>query len=104
MRIAYPRTAALSLLLGAAAGVLTAHFNTLMASALATNVAAVRWAYVLPQTLAVPGVLAAMLLGFRLSAWQAIAISVLFWLGFTWLFGFLVNKLRQQIRLLASHF
>ena len=66
-----------------------------------------RWLQAIAFTLVVPGLLADFFAGrsgHNLPVWMAAACNFAFWLAFAWLFSFLVNKLRQQIRLLASHF
>lgn len=66
----------------------------------------VRWLQAAAFTLLVPGMMVGLALGRGLNGlplWQASMCNFAFWLGFGWLFGFLVRKLREQIRLLISN-
>ncbi|MFZ0393449.1 MAG: hypothetical protein WCF17_01115 [Terracidiphilus sp.] len=66
-----------------------------------------RWLESIAFTLVLPGLLVDFLSGrsgLNVPPWLPAACNFVFWLGFAWLFGFLVDKLRAQIRLLASHF
>lgn len=69
--------------------------------------APVRWLQAGAVTLVIPGLLVDFFCsrsGHNFPVWLAAACNFVFWLGFAWLFGFLVDKLRQQLRLFASHF
>ena len=104
MRRIWNKNVAAGLILGAIAAAVTfnlGHFAMLPSNHLQ------RWLQAIAFTLAVPGLFVDLFSGrsgFNVPLWLAAACNFLFWLGFVWLFGFLVDKLRQQFRLLVSHF
>lgn len=90
-------------LLGAVAAALTLSIDRMVF--VAPNLF-IRWLQAAAFTLIVPGMMlnVAIARGFNgLPLWLASLCNFVFWLGFGWLFGFLLGKLRQQIRLLISH-
>lgn len=103
LRMARNRTLAASALLGGLAAGLTLSIERLTYPASSIFVHALQTAAL---ALMIPGVLIAFTLGKppgHLPYWIAALFNFAFWFGFAWLFGFLLGKLRQQIRILASH-
>ncbi len=104
MRRTWFKNAAACVVMGVIAAAVT--FNIERISAHSSNLLE-RWLQAIAFTLVMPGLLAEFFAGrsgHNLSVWMAASCNFLFWLAFAWLFRFLVNKLRQQIRVLASHF
>jgi len=104
MHLAGRRELVIGILVGALAAALTFTIPRLMF--VAHNVA-LRRLQEAAFTLVSPGVILEFVCGWQfhsLPVWLAAAVNFLFWLGFAWLFGFLLGKLRQQFRLLVSHF
>lgn len=103
MRLAGYRSLAAGVLVGTAAATLTFAVERLVF--VAPNVL-IRWLQAAAVTLLIPGLIADFFLGRSINGfpvWIAAVCNFSFWLGFVWLFGFLLRKLREQIRLLASH-
>lgn len=91
-------------LLGALAAALTVSIDRL--TFVAPNLL-VRWLQAAAFTLVVPEIMLNMALGrgfHEMPLWLASLSNFAFWFGFAWLFGFLLGKLTQQIRLLNSNF
>lgn len=104
MRLQGKMGLAAGVLIGALAATLT--FTVERIIFVASN-ALLRWLQAAAFTLITPGVILEYATGrsfHGLPVWLTASCNFLFWLGFAWLFGFLLGKLRQQIRLLASHF
>lgn len=103
MRWIWNRNAAAGVVTGVLAAAIT--FNIERISAHSSNLIE-RWLQAIAFTLVMPGLLADFFAGrsgHNLSVWMTASCNFAFWLAFAWLFSFLVNKLRQQIHLLASH-
>ena len=104
MRRTWIKNAAACVVMGVIAAAVT--FNIERISTHSSNLIE-RWLQSIAVTLVMPGLLADFFAGrsgHNLSLWMAASCNFAFWLAFAWLFSFLVSKLRQQIRLLASHF
>ncbi len=102
MRRTWIKNAAACVVMGVIAAAVT--FNIERISAHSSNLIE-RWLQTIAFTLVVPGLLADFLAGrsgHNLSLWMVASCNFLFWLAFAGLFSFLLNILRQQIRLLAS--
>ncbi|HWE84373.1 MAG TPA: hypothetical protein VG267_05480 [Terracidiphilus sp.] len=102
MRLASKTGLAAGVLIGALAAALTFTIGRLMS--IAPNLA-LRWLETAAFTLIVPGAtlqLVAARNSHSLPAWVAATSNFVFWLGFAWLFGFLLGELRRQLRLFAS--
>lgn len=102
LRMARNRTLAASALLGGLAAGLTLSIDRLAYPASSMLVHALQ---TVALALMVPGVFLVFALGKppgHLPYWIAALFNFAFWFGFAWLFGFLLGKLRQQIRILAS--
>jgi hypothetical protein len=104
MRRIWNKNVAAGVILGAIAAATTLSLERI---AVHSSNLFLRWIESIAFTLALPGLLFGFFFGrsgYNVPLWMAAACNFAFWLGFAWLFGFLVDKLRQQIRLLASHF
>jgi len=103
VRLASKTGLAAGVLIGAPAAALTFTIGRLVFAA--PNFV-LRWLQPAAFTLVVPGATVDFVTArtsHSLPVWVAATSNFIFWLGFAWLFGFLLGKLRQQIRLLASH-
>ena len=103
MPLASKKSLAAGVLIGALAATLTFTIDRLVFIAPYT---VLRWLQAAAFTLIVPGVIVDFFAGGQfhgLPLWLAAACNFFFWLGFAWLFGLLLCKLRQQLRLLATY-